>query len=366
MSSSPRLQPRPFLKWAGGKRQLLPQLLHAVGAAGGFGHYHEPFLGGGALFFAMARNGCLLNRSSFLSDINQNLVDTYVGVRDYVEKVIALLEQHRARHCKRYFYQVRANVPNDIAKRAARIIYLNKTCFNGLYRENSKGEFNVPFGRHNNPLICDENNLRTVSETLRFANLSARPFERIMDDVRPGDFVYFDPPYVPISKTSDFTSYAKGRFGCKEHEQLAELAGHLANLGVRVVVSNSFTDFTTNLYKDFHIYQVAVNRIIGSFAGRRGEIAEIMATNFPLFHENGSCSGSARRRTIGIGPRATSHVRIREWLVENGYQDVALEIDRLVDKWKADGKQTRRNWWEVLAGDKHGNPLARSGSSSVS
>lgn len=357
MSSSRGQQPRPFLKWAGGKRQLLPQLLHAVGAAGDFGNYHEPFLGGGALFFAMTRNGFLLGRDSFLSDINQNLVDTYVGVRDHVETVIGLLERHSDHHSKRYFYQVRTQVPDDIAQKAARIIYLNRTCFNGLYRENGKGEFNVPFGRYKNPLICDENNLRAVSEALRPVCVSAKSFDQVLDDVRPEDLVYFDPPYAPISKTSDFTSYAKGGFGCREHEKLAELAVHLAHLGVKVVVSNSFTDFTKSLYKHFYIRPVLANRIVGSFVERRGEIAEILATSFPPFRETSSSKGSKNRDTIGNGLKMTTgRVRAREWLLENGYQDIAVMIDELVDKWKAEGKQTRRNWWEVLAGDKNGNP----------
>lgn len=336
---------------------MLPHLLRAVDSTGGFGNYYEPFLGGGALFFAMARNGILLDRSSFLSDINKNLVDTYVAVRDHVEEVVAFLQRHRAQHNKQYYYRVRAEVPDGIAQRAARIIYLNRTCFNGLYRENSKGEFNVPFGKHKNPLICDESNLRAVSHTLRRARVSAKPFDRILDDACPGDFVYFDPPYAPISRTSDFTSYSKGGFGYREHEVLAELSACLMNRGVNVVVSNSFTDFTTNLYKDFYIYQVSVNRIIGSFVERRGEIAEVLATSFPLFVEPVSFPGSKNGGAIRTGPKpATSQARAREWLLENGYQDIAERIDEVIDKWKAEGKQTRRNWWEVLAGDKHGNP----------
>lgn len=285
MSSLLELQPKPFLKWAGGKRQLLPQLLDALDAAGDFGNYHEPFLGGGALFFAMARKGLLPDRKCFLSDINQNLVDAYAGVRDDVETVIELLEQHRVHHCERYFYEVRAQVPDDIAQKAARIIYLNRTCFNGLYRENSKGEFNVPFGRHKNPLICDEANLRAVSETLRLAALSARPFDQITNDIHPGDLVYFDPPYAPISRTSDFTAYAREGFGNGEHEKLAELAVELAANEVKVILSNSHTEFTKNLYDGFQLSMVSVHRIIGSFIERRGKITEILATSFPLDRE---------------------------------------------------------------------------------
>ena len=280
-----QLHPKPFLKWAGGKRQLLPQLLRALEAAGDFGNYHEPFLGGGALFFAMARKGLRSDRKYFLSDINQNLLDAYAGVRDDVEKVIELLEQHRIDHSEGYFYELRAHVPDEIARKAARIIYLNKTCFNGLYRENSKGEFNVPFGRHKNPLICDEANLRAVSETLRSATLSAKPFDRITDDIRRGDLVYFDPPYAPISRTSDFTAYAKEGFGYREHGKLAELAADLATRGVKVVLSNSLTEFTKDLYDQFYITEVSVHRIIGSFTERRGEITEVLATSFPLVQE---------------------------------------------------------------------------------
>ena len=364
MTPSSRLQPRPFLKWAGGKRQLLPQLLRAVGAAGDFGNYHEPFLGGGALFFAMVRNGFLSDRGSFLADVNRNLVDAYIGVRDEVEKVIELLQEHSARHCKGYYYEVRAQVLDDVPQKAARIIYLNKTCFNGLYRENSRGEFNVPFGKQKNPLICDEKNLRAVSETLRLANLSGESFDRTMDNMRPGDLVYFDPPYAPISRTSDFTSYTKGGFGYREHEELAEQATCLASSGVKVIVSNSLTEFTKDLYQGFYIYSVFVNRIIGSFVERRGRIPEILATSFPLVREGGTRRSLRSGETVENGSKAGPHrMQAREWLLENGYQDVVTVIDDLVRKWKQEGKQTRRNWWEVLAGDKQGNPRVVDGRS---
>lgn len=284
MNALREVQPRPFLKWAGGKRQLLPDLRQALDAAGDFGNYHEPFLGGGALFFAMAQEN-FPGRRYLLSDINQNLVDAYEGVRDHVEEVIELLKGHDDRHGEKYFYEVRASVPDDIAGKAARIIYLNRTCFNGLYRENSKGEFNVPFGKHKNPLICDEVNLRAVSKTLRLAKISAKPFDQITGDVQPGDLVYFDPPYAPISRTSDFTAYAKDGFGSGEHVKLAELAANLADFGVKVVLSNSLTEFTKNLYEGFYLHKVSVQRIIGSFTERRGEITEILATSFPLTRE---------------------------------------------------------------------------------
>ena len=285
MNPTRKLLPKPFLKWAGGKRQLLPELLWAVSAAGEFGNYHEPFLGGGALFFAMAGNDILHGRKSFLSDINRNLLDVYAGIRDDVEEVIGFLVLHRARHCREHFYRVREKVPTETSERAARIIYLNKTCFNGLYRENNKGEFNVPFGRHKNPLICDETNLRVVSRILQPTTLSAKPFERVQDDVASGDLVYFDPPYAPISRTADFTTYAKGGFGYEEHRKLAELAICLAGRGVKVILSNSLTEFTKGLYGGFHIREIPVRRIIGSFNERRGQVTEILATSFPVLPE---------------------------------------------------------------------------------
>ena len=255
-------------------------------------------LGGGALFFAMAQEN-FPGRRYLLSDINQNLVDAYEGVRDHVEDVIELLKSHDGRHDEKYFYKVRKHVPDDIAGKAARIIYLNRTCFNGLYRENSKGEFNVPFGKHKNPLICDEANLKAVSGMLRLATISAKPFDQIREDVQPGDLVYFDPPYAPISQTSDFTTYAKDGFGSEEHLKLAELATNLADSGVKVVLSNSLTTFTRNLYERFYIREVSAQRIIGSFAERRGEITEILATSFPLTRKSDSSGTSDNIRPLG-------------------------------------------------------------------
>ena len=157
--------PRPILKWAGGKRQLLGELLGCVTAANPYGRYHEPFLGGGALFFELARTG-KLDQPAALSDVNQNLVEVYQAVRDQTETVIELLKQHTQAHEKDHYYSVRADVPDELAARAARFIYLNKTCFNGLYRENQKGQFNVPMGRYKNPRICDADNLRAAAKAL--------------------------------------------------------------------------------------------------------------------------------------------------------------------------------------------------------
>lgn len=277
--------PRPFLKWAGGKRQLLPELMKRVEMAGDFGRYHEPFVGGGALFFELMRTNRLSRKQAWLSDNNGPLIETYHGVREAVEEVIALLRQHESGHGEDYYYEVRAGVPQkNSAERAARIIYLNKTGYNGLYRENSKGQFNVPFGRYKKPLICDEPNLRAVAETLRKAKIERRPFDSILRKAErkaePGDLVYFDPPYHPISKTASFTAYDKGGFPESSQRELAEVFAKLSAKGVKVLLSNSMTGFVRDLYSDFQIDEVLANRNVNSRADRRGKVKEALVRNF--------------------------------------------------------------------------------------
>jgi DNA adenine methylase len=338
--------PYPFLKWVGGKRQLLPELLKAVEVAGTFRHYHEPFLGGGALFFALARTGQLEGRA-YLSDLNQNLMDAWLGVRDHVDQVVRILKEHRKHHSEAYFYRLRDRVPRTLATRAARIIYLNKTCYNGLYRENSKGRFNAPFGRYANPRICDEDNLRAVSAALGRARLDTRHFRSVLKYARRGDLVYFDPPYVPLSKTADFTSYSKEGFGAGEQAGLADVFARLANRGVKVVLTNSMTDYTVELYREFYVYQVLANRVVNSRADSRGKVAEALVTSFPIADKRRLPTRNQRQAGIERIPTV-------DWLRANGYEDVADLIAEVVDDWKAEGKRTRRNWWEVLAGDGQG------------
>ncbi len=366
--------PRPFLKWVGGKRQLIPELLQAVEAAGPFRHYHEPFLGGGALFFALARSGQLETRS-YLSDANKNLIRAYLGVRDEVEVVINLLEQYKKRHDEAFFYQTRARSPRTLAKQAARVIYLNRTCYNGLYRENSKGQFNAPFGRYKNPKICDAENLRAVAQTLHEADIAVRDFTSVLDITRAGDLVYFDPPYNPVSKTADFTAYFRGGFEADAQQNLADVCAELASRGVKVMVSNSMTAFTRDLYghKDFHVHEVKAYRLVNSRADKRGKISEALITSFPMRLDdrpriNGRAVSPAatprKRREVrskGVinrtaAPRGVERIRAKQWLMKNKYEDVAALIDEVMDEWRAEGKNTRRNWWEILAGDAKGNP----------
>ena len=280
-TNNPQLPtPKPFLKWAGGKRQLMPKLIERAGLALPFARYHEPFLGGGALFFELAGSPLLSAQPSSVADVNPNLVDAYLGVRDHLPEVIALLEQHAARHGKEHYYEVRANIPAGLAERAARFIYLNKTCYNGLYRENKRGLFNVPIGDRKSPNICDLPTLTAASAALRSAEVTCAPFEAILDRAETDDFVYLDPPYDPVPGKASFTSYASGPFGTDEQVKLRQVFGELTNRGVKTLLSNSKTGFIMDLYSSFHIDTVAARRAINSKGSGRGAVEEVMVRNF--------------------------------------------------------------------------------------
>lgn len=272
--------PRPFLKWAGGKGGLLEELRARFEEAQAPGRYHEPFVGGGAFFFDLFRRGLPGNARPFLSDANARLIAAYAGVRDAVEDVIALLETHKSHHNSEYYYAVRATIPEALAEQAARIIYLNRTCFNGLYRENSRGGFNVPIGKYKNPAICDAENLRAVSSALAQAEVACRPFETVLDRAQAGDFVYFDPPYHPLSASSSFTKYHETDFGEDAQRALAAVFRELDRKGVRVLLSNSMCPFVRELYQEFRIDTVYANRSVNSKADARGKIEEALVRNF--------------------------------------------------------------------------------------
>ncbi len=281
--------PKPFVKWVGGKGQLASELLKR--APDDFKTYHEPFMGGAALFFALHREGRLDGKRVFLSDVNQELVDTYQAVRDEVHKVIARLLEHQKKfrafeheeQKREYFYSVREKNPKRLSRpgRAARMIFLNRTGFNGLYRVNSKGKFNVPFGRYKNPLICNAENLRAVSAALDKAVLTTDSFDRVLDAAGRGDFVYFDPPYVPVSSTANFVSYARTGFDHQDQKRLAETMEKLMAKGVRVMLSNSDTGVVRRLYSEkFRIEKVKASRRINSKADRRGLINEVVIMSY--------------------------------------------------------------------------------------
>ncbi|MBP6788967.1 MAG: DNA adenine methylase [Candidatus Promineofilum sp.] len=272
---SPTVAARPVLKWVGGKGRLLPELLARLPQT--FEAYHEPFVGGGALFFALAGAGRL--ERVYLSDANAALIDVYLALRDDVEGVIAALQPHR--YERDHYYHVRAQRPDDLSlpERAARIIYLNKTCYNGLYRENRAGQFNVPFGRYKNPTICDEPNLRAASAVLQGVDIARRRFDSVLGYAKEGDFVYFDPPYVPLSPTANFTTYDRAGFGPDDQRQLRDVFAELARRGVRAMLSNSDTPSVRELYAGFRVEQLFAARAVNSKANSRGKVAELLVLN---------------------------------------------------------------------------------------
>lgn len=273
-----QLNPRPFLKWAGGKGRLIEQYRTFFPAR--FRHYYEPFLGGGAIFFHL-HDRC---HEAVLADLNEELVNVYRCVRDDVEAIIEILHQHQQRHCRDYYYAVRAkNQLRSPIYRAARLIYLNKTCFNGLYRENSKGQFNVPMGRYKKPKVCDASTLKRASAALQHADLVCEEFTAILNRAEnEQDFVYFDPPYHPISTTSSFTGYSRYGFRAEDQERLQQTFAELAQRGVKVMLSNSDCPFIRELYQDFYIYKIQAARAINSNAQRRGKISELVITSYPI------------------------------------------------------------------------------------
>lgn len=266
----------PFLKWAGGKGRLLEQYANLFPIK--FKTYYEPFVGGGAVFFHLVDRHPGMN--SWLSDGNAELVNCYLTVRDQPDDLLALLETMR--NDEKYFYKQRAK---DVAKldeleRAARFIYLNKTCFNGLYRENQSGQFNVPFGRYKNPRIADGVNVHAASDALSNAHIHAGPFELMAARAKSGDFVYFDPPYMPVSKTANFVSYTSSNFSYDDQARLAKLARKLKSKGVLVMVSNSDVPEIRELYHDFNLKVVKAPRAINCRGDRRGPVDELVIRSY--------------------------------------------------------------------------------------
>lgn len=266
---------RPVLKWAGGKTQLLPRILPRLPRH--IDTYYEPFVGGGAVFFALAAAGRF--RRAVLSDQNPDLVAVYQALQSDVDGLIRTLR--RMRHSEEDYYRIRARIPRSMIARAARVIYLNKTGYNGLYRVNRSGRFNVPFGRYENPTICDEENLRAASQVLSGVRLEVADFESVCRGARRGDAVYLDPPYLPLSQTASFAQYARSPFGVDEHERLARVFSDLARRGVRAVLSNSHTEESRRIFRGFAGELVPVTRPINCKAEARGAIREILLSNEP-------------------------------------------------------------------------------------
>lgn len=275
----------PFVKWAGGKTQLLSTLDRYIPAE--FGRYFEPFLGGGAVFFHLLSSRGTFE--AFLSDVNSDLILTYGVVKQRVDLLIFALQRHEAkfnRNRERYYYAQRAaDAPKDEVERAARFIMFNKTCFNGLYRVNSSGRFNVPLGRYDNPRICDEAALRQASVALTKSNasMSDAHYADVLGLARRGDLVYLDPPYSPSSGTARFTEYTNGGFGDCDQEELCAVFERLTDTGCKVLLSNSDTPLVRRLYSNYmeRAERVEANRAINCNGARRKGHAELLIRNFP-------------------------------------------------------------------------------------
>ena len=274
----------PFIKWVGGKRGLLEQILPLFPKD--FNNYFEPFVGGGAVFFELFSRGILEGKKVVLSDINKELINTYLVVRDNPNELIKKLKEYETNHSKEFYYQIREldrkeefeNLSN--VERATRFIYLNKTCFNGLYRVNKKGYFNTPIGSYKNPNIADVETVLNASEALANVTILHQSFEEVLNYAKKGDFVYFDPPYYPLNATSNFTSYDSNCFLEKEQIKLYKVFDKLVQEGVKVVESNSDTEFIKELYKNYDIQIVNANRFINSKSSGRGKISEVLIRGY--------------------------------------------------------------------------------------
>ena len=267
-----------FVKWAGGKKQLIDQFEKFFPKK--IERYIEPFTGGGAIAFYILKH--YKPKEVYLSDINEELINAYNVIKNNVNDLITELEILKANHSKEHYYKIRDVDPStlDDVKKAARFIYLNKTCFNGLYRVNSKGKFNVPIGSYKNPGIVQNDELLEISSLLKNTKIEVKQFHETTKYAKKGDYVYLDPPYFPLDKKSSFTTYTKDNFLEKEQIKLAEVFEELHKKGCNVMLSNSDTDFIKNLYAKYNINFVKATRMINCDATKRGEINEVVVTNY--------------------------------------------------------------------------------------
>jgi DNA adenine methylase len=274
---------QPFIKWVGGKRGLLEQILPLFPCE--FEKYYEPFLGGGAVFFELFSRGQLKDKKVILSDINCELINTYNTIKNNPQQLITNLTYYKKEHSKEFYYEIREldrkenykNLSN--IEKATRFIYLNKTCFNGLYRVNKKGYFNTPIGSYKNPNIDDADTILNASEALQNTIILNQSFKEVLQYAKQNDLVYFDPPYFPLNETSNFTSYDSNCFLESEQFELFEVFDKLSDKKVKVIQSNSDTSFIKNLYKQYNIDIVNANRFINSKSNGRGKINEVLIRN---------------------------------------------------------------------------------------
>lgn len=268
----------PVLKWVGGKRQLLPEIKKYIPQ---FSTYYEPFVGGGAVLFHLQPKKVVIN------DINWELINVYQVIRDNVEELIEDLNKHKNE--EEYFYKIREldrekekyeSLTN--VEKASRILFLNKTCYNGLFRVNKAGEFNTPYGNYKNPNIVNEPTLRAVSNYFNKANITFKccDYEQSLKNIRKGAFVYFDPPYDPVSNSANFTGYDKGGFDREEQKRLKSICDKLNKRGIKFLLSNSATDYILDLYSDYTIEKIKAKRAINSNPNKRGAVDEVLVRNY--------------------------------------------------------------------------------------
>ena len=270
---------QPFTKWTGGKRKLLPIIKSLM--PDNYTNYFEPFVGGGALFFELAPQQALIN------DFNTELINCYQQIKEHPDQLITLLQHHQEKNTKDYYLDLRS-VDRDGrieqmtgVEKAARIMYMLRVDFNGLYRVNAKNQFNVPYGRYKNPKIVDSELIYAISNYLNKNSIQivSGDFEKAVETAKQGDFVYFDPPYIPISETSAFTSYTHEGFSYDDQVRLRDTFKKLSERGVHVMLSNSSSSLVYELYKDFTIHSIEVTRANGSKASSRGKVLEVIITN---------------------------------------------------------------------------------------
>ena len=270
----------PILKWVGGKRQLLDSIEPLIPK---YSTYYEPFIGGGAVLFSMQPNKAVIN------DSNIELINVYQVIKDKPEELIVKLIEHKEKSNEDYYYDIRALDRNKSefaeltdVERAARIIYLNKTCYNGLFRVNSSGEFNSPWGRYKNPNITNETTIRALNTYLNKGNITIKngDYREALKGIRKGAFVYLDPPYMPISSSSSFTGYTAGGFDAEEQALLKQECDKLNSKGIKFLLSNSSCDFIEDLYKDYIIEHVNAKRAINANPDKRGDIQEVLIRNY--------------------------------------------------------------------------------------
>ena len=281
--------PKPFLRWAGGKRKLTELLTDSIPRNFDFqkGRYFEPFLGGGAFMFALGNKGSenyIPGKNIFINDSNPDLIASYRVIKTDIYKLIEKLNRYSKDTSKSAFERMRKLEPKDDVSRAARFIYLNKTCFNGLWRVNSKGEFNVPWGKLKSPAIFNEENLLACSIRLKGSHITNKDFASAVEKCSSGDLVYFDPPYLPLSASSSFSKYAKDDFTYHDHAKLADTIGELTKKGVFVILSNSDTQLGRELFdRVLTLRQLPMNRSISAQSSSRKPVMEILGTNFSIY-----------------------------------------------------------------------------------